>query len=45
MPDGGADAELGMEGLPKKFGKYTLIRKLAMGGMAELFLAIQRSVA
>ena len=34
-----------MEGLPRKFGKYTLIRKLAVGGMAELFLAIQRSVA
>jgi serine/threonine protein kinase len=34
-----------MEGLPKRFGKYTLIRKLATGGMAELFLAIQRSVA
>ena len=33
------------EGLPMKFGKYTLIRKLAVGGMAELFLAIQRSVA
>ncbi len=28
-----------------KFGKYTLIRKLAAGGMAELFLAIQKSVA
>ena len=34
-----------MEGLPARFGKYTLIRKLATGGMAELFLAIQRSVA
>jgi serine/threonine protein kinase len=33
------------DGLPKKFGKYTLLRKLATGGMAELFLAIQRSVA
>ena len=30
-------------GLPLRFGKYTLIRKLAQGGMAELFLAIQRS--
>ncbi|HEY8079872.1 MAG TPA: serine/threonine-protein kinase [Labilithrix sp.] len=39
------DGDLGMEGLPKKFGKYTLIRKLATGGMAELFLAIQKSVA
>ena len=34
-----------MEGMPLKFGKYTLIRKLASGGMAELFLAIQKSVA
>ncbi len=33
------------DGLPLRFGKYTLIRKLATGGMAELFLAIQRSVA
>jgi len=24
---------------PRPFGKYTLVRKLAMGGMAELFLA------
>jgi serine/threonine-protein kinase len=31
--------------MPQRFGKYTLIRKLATGGMAELFLAIQRSVA
>lgn len=33
------------EGLPARFGKYTLLRKLATGGMAELFLAIQKSVA
>src|SRR5436853_6479368 len=33
------------EGLPKQFGKYTLLRKLAAGGMAELFLALHRSVA
>jgi len=26
-------------GFPVQFGKYTLLRKLAMGGMAELFLA------
>ena len=32
-------------GMPKRFGKYTLIRRLALGGMAELFLALQRSVA
>jgi serine/threonine protein kinase len=31
--------------MPVRFGKYTLIRKLAVGGMAELFLALQRSVA
>ena len=35
----------GGEGLPKRFGKYTLIRQLAKGGMAELFLALQKSVA
>ncbi len=33
------------EGLPRQFGKYTLMRKLASGGMAELFLALHRSVA
>src|ERR1700733_3296333 len=46
-PDVGmsSDDDGNMEGLPRKFGKYTLIRKLAVGGMAELFLAIQRSVA
>ncbi len=31
--------------LPRQFGKYTLVRKLAKGGMAELYLAIQRSMA
>ncbi len=31
--------------MPMRFGKYTLMRKLAVGGMAELFLALQRSVA
>ncbi|HEY8090282.1 MAG TPA: serine/threonine-protein kinase, partial [Polyangiaceae bacterium] len=39
------DGELPGDGLPCRFGKYTLIRKLATGGMAELFLAIQKSVA
>jgi serine/threonine-protein kinase len=34
-----------MQGMPCRFGKYTLIRRLATGGMAELFLAIQKSVA
>jgi serine/threonine protein kinase len=33
-----------LAGLPRQLGKYTLVRKLATGGMAELFLAIQRSV-
>jgi serine/threonine-protein kinase len=33
------------DALPKRFGKYTLIRKLAVGGMAELFLGLQRSMA
>ncbi len=31
--------------LPRRFAKYTLIRKLATGGMAEIYLALQRSVA
>ena len=33
------------DGMPQRFGKYTLIRKLALGGMAEIFLALQRSMA
>lgn len=33
------------EELPRRFGKYTLLRKLAAGGMAQLFLALQKSVA
>src|SRR4051812_19770252 len=35
----------GGEVMPKQFGKYTLLRRLAAGGMAELFLALHRSVA
>jgi eukaryotic-like serine/threonine-protein kinase len=35
----------GADGLPRRFGKYTLLRKLAQGGMAELFLALHRAVA
>ncbi len=31
--------------LPARFGKYTLVRRLASGGMAELYLAIMRSMA
>jgi serine/threonine-protein kinase len=34
-----------VEGLPRAFGKYTLLRKLAKGGMAELFVAVHKSVA
>src|SRR5580700_150150 len=42
----GGTAEAGPgEQLPRQFGKYTLLRKLAAGGMAELFLALHRSVA
>ncbi|MBK8939383.1 MAG: serine/threonine protein kinase [Polyangiaceae bacterium] len=33
------------EALPRQFGKYTLMRRLASGGMAELYLALHRSVA
>ncbi len=39
------NAEASREVLPKRFGKYTLLRRLAVGGMAELFLALQKSVA
>jgi serine/threonine-protein kinase len=41
VPENDPDAE----GLPRRFGKYTLLRKLASGGMAQLFLALQKSVA
>src|SRR6266542_1326097 len=30
---------------PRPFGKYTLLHRLATGGMAELFLALHRSTA
>src|SRR5690606_32732063 len=33
------------EELPRQFGKYTLLRALASGGMAKVYLAIQRAVA
>jgi serine/threonine-protein kinase len=32
------------DNLPRKFGKYTLIRHLATGGMAEIYLALHRSI-
>jgi predicted Ser/Thr protein kinase len=35
----------GVDGLPRRFGPYTLLRRFAVGGMAELFLALKRSVA
>ena len=44
-PGAGEGNDADGAGLPCRFGKYTLIRKLAIGGMAELFLAIQKSVA
>ena len=44
-PGAGEGTDADGEGLPCRFGKYTLIRKLATGGMAELFLAIQKSMA
>jgi eukaryotic-like serine/threonine-protein kinase len=39
--DKGSQDEL----LPRQFGKYTLLRALATGGMAAVYLALQRSVA
>ena len=33
------------EVLPRQFGKYTLLRQLATGGMATVYLALQRAVA
>lgn len=35
----------GSEVLPRVFGKYTLLRELASGGMAKVYLALQRAVA
>jgi serine/threonine-protein kinase len=37
--------ESSREVLPRQFGKYTLVRELAAGGMAKVYLALQRSVA
>lgn len=46
IPAGGRFVQMGAaDGLPKRFGKYTLMHRLATGGMAELFLALHRSVA
>ena len=44
-PVAAPSAAPGADGLPARFGKYTLLRKLAAGGMAEIFLSIQKSVA
>src|SRR5688572_11699077 len=33
------------EALPRRFGKYTLLRRMTTGGIAELVLSLQRSVA
>jgi eukaryotic-like serine/threonine-protein kinase len=33
------------EQLPRQFGKYTLLRAIASGGMAKVYLALQRAVA
>src|SRR3984885_9331048 len=45
-PQHEGDVEAGAgETLPRQFGKYTLLRRLASGGMAELFLALHRSMA
>ena len=45
MEDGAGAPPRAEAALPRQFGKYTLMRKLAAGGMAELFLALHRSVA
>ncbi len=37
--------QLGAVQFPRPFGKYTLLHRLATGGMAELFLALHRSTA
>ena len=39
------DAPASREALPRAFGKYTLLRELASGGMAKVYLALQRAVA
>ena len=37
------DVEIAGELVPRQFGRYTLLSRLPAGGMAELFLALQRS--
>jgi serine/threonine-protein kinase len=36
---------MGASGQPERLGKYTLVRRLAIGGMAEIFLARVRGLA
>jgi hypothetical protein len=45
VPAGSGANPVDPDGMPRRFGKYTLIRKLALGGMAEIFLALQKSMA
>jgi len=40
-----AEAGAPAEELPRRFGKYILMRRLAVGGMAELYLALHRTIA
>ncbi|XYH99641.1 serine/threonine protein kinase [Sorangium sp. So ce1128] len=45
LKDGASARPPQEEALPRQFGKYTLMRRLAVGGMAELFLALHRPFA
>jgi serine/threonine-protein kinase len=45
MPQQEGKPDAAAEQLPKQFGKYTLLRRLAAGGMAEVYLALHRSMA
>ena len=45
LPGEAAPSVSEAEVLPRRFGKYALIRKLAIGGMAEIFVALQKSMA
>jgi len=45
VPQVGPGPESQEEILPRQFGKYTLLRALATGGMAQVYLALQRAVA
>jgi serine/threonine-protein kinase len=40
-PPDALDRASAADGLPRAFGRYTLLRRRAMGGMAELFIATQ----